>query len=204
MDNIERLQARREANKAMRIFFLDVGKDNRAQLSCFGEYLEALDLYNTAACLLVGYTQRMLALSTTCPYEQKGTWHSEGLPNTYLESFRLAQTPSDPWADEVGYAVWCDHMVHSGYSISGVRNAQKAMAMLCLRMGAGTVSYRLLRTTRVGSTHYVSLHRLILRALALAEKEGVSISNAARLLAFTEKLKDCETMLVLAADEVSL
>ena len=204
MKHFVQLQASREANQRMKVYFLEVGKDNQAQLTCFGAYLEVLSLYNTAACLLVGYAQRMLELDTSITDELKGQWSSEALPGVYLESLRLSQTPDDPWADEVGYAVWRNGMVFFGSSVSGVRNSQKAMGLLNLRFGAGSVPYKLRRTTLGAPTLFTSLHRLMHRALELTEKEGVPIGHAARLLAFTEKLKDAEMMLILEDNEVRL
>ena len=202
MNYFERLQTSREANQKMKVYFLEIGKDNQAKLTCFGSYLEVLSLYNTAACLLIGYTQRMLELDTSITYEHKGSWGSIGLPAVYLESLRLGQTPDDQWADELGYAVWRNCMVFFGSTVSGVRNSQKAMGLINLRFDAGHANYKLPRTTLVGSTHFTSLHRLMQRALALAKNEGVPIANATRLLAFTKKLKEAETMLVLEDDEV--
>lgn len=199
-----RLQASREANQAMKVYFLEVGEDNRAQLSCFGSYAEVIGLYNMAACLLVGYIQRMLELDTSITNEKKGKWRVEGLPQSYRDSLRLAQTPDDHWADALGFRVWCGDMVHYTSAVSGAQSSYKAMGCINLRIGAGNVSYRLPRTTQLMSAQFISLNRMVQRALELAKQEGIALSNTDRLLAFTEKLKNAETMLVLEDNEVSL
>jgi len=78
------------------------------------------------------------------------------------------------------------------------------MGCINLRIGAGNVSYRLPRTTQLMFAQFISLNRMMQRALKLAKQEGIALSNTDRLLAFTEKLKNAETMLVLEDNEVSL